>query len=89
MNLGQLLQDAVAETGAQLKVSAGRAKQIIAQEAAVLSLASSEPGFEMVLRASRDNVALKLGIEASMTASAADQRLLGIIQTGLLMIATA
>lgn len=89
MDLGQLLEDAVAETGAELKVSAGKAKQIIAEEAARLAGASAEPGFEMVLRASRDIVALKLGIEASLTASAADNRLLGIIQTGLLLVAAA
>lgn len=89
MDLGQLLQDAVAETGAELKVSAGRAKQIIATEGARLAGASAEPGFEMVLRASRDNVALQLGVEASLQASAADNRIIGIIQTGLLMVASA
>jgi len=89
MDLGELLKDALEETGAELKVSAGKAKQIIASEGARLAAASQEPGFDMVLRASRDNVALQLGIEASLTASAADNRIIGIIQTGLLMVATA
>ena len=88
MDLGQLLQDAIEETGAELKVSAGNARRIIAEEAAKLTLAVGEPGFERVLRASRDSVALRLGIEASLKAAAADQRLLGIIQTGLMMLAT-
>lgn len=89
MDFGELLQDALEETGAELKVSAGNARRIIAEEAAQLSLAAGEPGFAMVLRASRDSVALRLGVEASLTASAADQRILGIIQTGLFALATA
>lgn len=87
MNLADLIKDMVEETGASLAVSAGRAKILMAEEGARLALASAEPGFSMVLRASRDNIALQLGVDASLEASAADQRLVGMIQTGLMMLA--
>lgn len=86
MNFSDLLKDALEETGLELDASALEAKQIMAEEAAKLLLVADEPGFNLVLRASRDNVALRLGIVSSLQASAADQRILGIIQTGLLMV---
>jgi hypothetical protein len=38
----------------------------------------------MVLRASRDRIALELGIDASLAARAADARIVGVIQSLLL-----
>tara|TARA_R110002167_G_C12707228_1_gene655094 strand:- start:10058 stop:10327 length:270 start_codon:yes stop_codon:yes gene_type:complete len=89
MNISDLLKDALDETGASLEVSAGRAQVLIAEEGVRLTLASQEPGFNMVLRASRDNIALQLGVDASEEAGAADQRLVGIIQSILFGLATA
>lgn len=88
MNVRDLLEDAIAETGAELSVTADEARVLMAQEASRLLLASGEPGFGRVLRASRDRVALELGIDASESAAAADQRLVGVIQGILFKLAT-
>ena len=87
MNWDELLKGALTETGAELKVSADEAVAIIALEGARLAGASAEPGFDFILKASRDNVALKLGINASLQASAMDSRIVGIIQSVLFGLA--
>ena len=89
MDISQLLQDSISETGLELSVSVGKAKVMIAKEGARLALAVGEPGFDMVLRASRDNIALQLGVDASLDASAADSRMMGIVQAVLMGVATA
>jgi len=89
MSIEQLLQDAIDETDADLKVSVGKAKIMMAKEGARLATVVGEPGFDMVLRASRDNIALQLGVDASLEASAVDSRLVGIIQAVLMGVATA
>lgn len=88
MNFRELLQDTLDETGAQLDVSIDRAREIVIEESARLAAASAEPGFNLVLRASRDNVALRLGIQAVDDARQADGRILGIIHSALSILAT-
>tara|TARA_R110002167_G_scaffold93122_2_gene249800 strand:+ start:2667 stop:2936 length:270 start_codon:yes stop_codon:yes gene_type:complete len=89
MSIENLLRDALEETGASLNLATDEAIRIVALEGARLAAASAEPGFALVLRASRDVVALKLGLNASLEARAADARLVGIIQSVLMGIATA
>ena len=89
MNIEELLRDALEETGATLAVSADEAVRMVAIEGARLTAASMEPGFNMVLRASRDNVALQLGISASLEASATEARIVGVLQGVLLKLAMA
>tara|TARA_R110002153_G_scaffold132597_1_gene281597 strand:- start:62 stop:331 length:270 start_codon:yes stop_codon:yes gene_type:complete len=84
-----LLRDALSETNVRLSMAKDEAIQIVALEGARLAAASAEPGFDVVLRASRDVVAMKLGINASLEARAADARIVGVIQAILLGIATA
>lgn len=88
MNYEDLLKDALRETGRELEGGAEAAVQLLALEGARLAAASAEPGFAMVLRASRDLVALRLGIDASLKARATDARLVGLIQSILLGIAS-
>lgn len=89
MSPEDLLRDALEETGVELRQSRDEAIQLVALEGARLAAASAEPGFDLVLRASRDRVALELGIDASLAARAADARIVGVIQSILLGIATA
>ena len=88
MIIEDLLRDAISETGIELRVAKDEAIQLVAAEAARLTLAIDEPGFHMALRASRDRVALELGVDASMQARAADARIVGIIQSVLLGLAS-
>lgn len=87
MSAEQLLRDALEETGVSLDVAKDEAVRIVVEEAALLALASGEPGFDMVVRSSRDNVALRLGINSSLEARAADSRIVGIIQAILIGVA--
>jgi len=80
----ELLQDAIDETGVSLKLAQGEMALLLAQEGIALTAAVNEPGFAMVLRASRDRVALELGVDASMEARAADARIVGVLQSVLL-----
>ncbi len=85
----QVLRDALDETEIELLEDRDAAIQMIALEGAKLAAAASEPGFPMVLRSSRNNVALRLGLDASLRARAVDARIVGIIQTMLFGLATA
>lgn len=89
MNPLELLQDALDETGVDLNMAKDAALQLVAAEGARLTLASQEPGFNLVLRASRQRIALELGIDASQEARAVDGRIVGILQSVLLGLATA
>tara|TARA_R110002153_G_scaffold9324_3_gene38612 strand:+ start:1915 stop:2181 length:267 start_codon:yes stop_codon:yes gene_type:complete len=80
----QLLRDALDETGSFLLLGRDEAIRLIASEGIRLSAASTEPGFPMVVRASRDRIALELGIDASLEARAADARIVGVIQALLM-----
>jgi hypothetical protein len=84
MNAADLLRDALDETGLDLRQGRDEAIALIAAEGVRLAAASAEPGFNMVLRASRDRIALELGIDASLAARAADARIVGVIQSLLL-----
>tara|TARA_R110000764_G_scaffold36736_1_gene81940 strand:+ start:14026 stop:14295 length:270 start_codon:yes stop_codon:yes gene_type:complete len=84
-----LLRDALDETGVSLRQGKEEALALIALEGARLTLAFGEPGFNLALRASRDQVALQLGIKASRHAREVDGRIVGIIQSSLLMLASA
>ena len=83
----ELLKDALDETGIRLKIARDEAVAMLAAEGARLAAASAEPGFPLVLRASRDRIALELGIDASLQARAADSRMVGVIQAVLLGLA--
>ncbi len=76
----QLLRDTLDETGVELQLARDEAVRLIASEGIRLSAASAEPGFSMVVRASRDRIALELGVDASLEARAADARIVGVIQ---------
>lgn len=89
MSPQDLLRDALSETNVRLNMAKDEAIQLVALEGARLAAASGEPGFDVVLRASRDVVAMKLGVNASLEARAADARIVGVIQAILLGIATA
>tara|TARA_R110000737_G_scaffold47134_4_gene67041 strand:+ start:5073 stop:5339 length:267 start_codon:yes stop_codon:yes gene_type:complete len=80
----QLLRDALDETGVELQLARDEAIRLIATEGVRLAAASAEPGFSMVVRASRDIIALELGVDSSMEARAADARIVGVIQALLM-----
>lgn len=84
-----LLDAAVKETGAKLKEAPAVLAGYMAERAAHLSTISHEPGFEKAVRAERNNVALRAGIEAHNTASLMDHQLLGLIQGALRVAAVA
>ncbi len=88
MNYADLIESALHETGVDLAENAEDAVAVLSVVAAQLAGAVDEPGFEIVLRAARDMVALRLGVNSSLTASAADSRIVGIIQTILLGLVT-
>jgi hypothetical protein len=87
LNFEELLQDMLTETGAELEMSAADAVGLIAAQGASLSLAYNEPGFDRVLRASRDILAIQLGIKASAASRLAEGQVLGFIQTMLMSAA--
>jgi len=89
MNFEDLLRNAIDEAGDALDLAREETVNLVALEGARLAGASAEPGFDLVLRASRDRVALELGLDASLAARAADARIVGIIQAVLLGLATA
>lgn len=86
-----LLDNALKESGRELSVDKDELAVYAAERAAILATvaASGETGFEDVLKAERDNVALKAGLVITKNASAVDQRLLGLIQGFLMMGARA
>jgi hypothetical protein len=86
MNVEEMLQDAIDEL--ELDMAADKAAAIVVEEGAKLALAVGEPGFHLAVRASRDIVALRLALDATMKAKAADARLVGIIQSILVQAAT-
>lgn len=85
----QLFKDAAAETGIELAGSASTLAKFAADQAAGLSKIKGEAGFQDAVLAARDSVALKAGISASRAASAAEQRVVGIIQGSLRIAAAA
>ena len=84
MDINELLKDAIEETGISLNITKDELVRYTAERAAYLTTLAGDPGFMLALRAERDSVALYAGVNASMTADAADSRIVGIIQTVLL-----
>ena len=80
MSIEDLLKDALDETGVGLDHAREDVALYMVQRAAHLSTLVGQPGFELALRAERDNVALYAGVQASLQAAAADQRMVGLIQ---------
>ena len=87
MNAHDLLKDALDETGVSLSRARDEVLLYTAQRAAHLSTLVGQPGFELALRAERDSVALYAGVSASIQATAAEGRILGIIQGILFALA--
>ena len=85
----ELLERTAKETGRSLKASAVEVATYAADRAAYLATISGEPGFEQAVKAERDSVTLRAGIAAVAEADAIDQRVVGIIHTGLLIGARA
>lgn len=79
----KLLQDAATETGATLQANLEDLATFAEQRTEHLKTMTADPHFPMAVRAERDAVALRAGINASRQGSAADQRLLGLIQGAL------
>lgn len=88
-NFESMLKDAVAETGVRLKETPRVLALYMAERSLHLSAISTEPGFEQAVRAERNNVALRAGIETHAQASAIDFQILGMIQGALRMAAAA
>lgn len=89
MDFEQLLDDALEETGRDLGDLREEVMIYAAQRAAHLATISHEPGFNLAVRAERNNVAMKAGLDLTDAADASDARLVGIIQAGLLFLAGA
>lgn len=64
--------------GLAIRAEAGKQMQ-------ALALAANEPGYDRVVKAARDNVALVAGLSLSAAGDKADSGLLGIIQGSLFM----
>ena len=64
-------------------------RQYISTTMLELSSAVEEPGFEEVLIAARDSIALNAGIAATEEADAVDMELIGILTGGLAIAARA
>lgn len=84
-----LLKDAAHETGADLGDSVHAVSLYASERAAHLATIVNQPGFDRALRAERDSVALKAGLSVAQDAAGVDQRIVGIIQGALGMLAKA
>lgn len=79
-----LVKDAATALGRKLGTEQLTAAREAAQKEMLdLSLIVGEPGYELALVASRDVVALKLGLKLVTGADAADDQLVGLIQGAL------
>lgn len=78
-----LLQGVVNETGRNLAGSAEDVAQYAAERAQHLARIYDQPGFDLALKAERDNVAMFAGIALVDQADAIDARILGIIEGAL------
>jgi len=83
------LESALTETGLQLQRSAAEVAAYTAQRALHLSTIVGQPGYAEAVKAERDAVALYAGITAVNNADAADNRIIGIIQSGIALLAIA
>ncbi len=74
-----MIDDAVTDTGVELKQAKDDLAAYMAERAAHLSSIAGEPGFEQAVTAERNNIALRAGLAVHDQARAADQRLVGMI----------
>ncbi len=73
--------------GVSLKDCLQDAAIYAAERVEVLSAAMSEPGFELALKAERDNIALKVAISAVERADEIDARILAVTRSSLVLAA--
>jgi len=85
----ELITDTLEETGTTLQSSADSVAEYAAQRAAHLSTLVGQPGFMLAVRAERDNVMLYAAIQAGENATAADNRMMGLLQGALTLGAQA
>ncbi len=78
-----LLKDAFDEAGKELRIDLNALALYAQERAAHLATLAGQPGFELALRAERDNVTLRAGIAAVEQADATDQRIVGLIHGAL------
>lgn len=88
-DIKEILEDAVVETGVELKTTPQELAKYILQRASHLASIAGEVGYSLAMRAERDNVALKAGIAITKIADAADARIIGIIQASLKIASSA
>lgn len=84
-----LIDDAFVDAGRDLDLSREEVAAYAAERADHLSAIVHEPGFSEAVIAERDNIAMKLGLEVSENAHAADHRVLGWIGGALRIAAIA
>ena len=85
--LEQQLFAAITETGVNLQKSAAEVAAYAAERALHLSTIVGQLGYDEAVIAERDAVALFAGVSAAVTADAADNRIVGLIQAGIAMLA--
>ena len=83
MDFEDLLKSTLGELGVNLSVTTSELATLVREQSAKLALAQGEPGFEEVLVAARDNIALKAGLALHEQARGADQRIIGLIHGAL------
>lgn len=88
-DISDLLKSAQRELKQDLSQSTQAVAFYATQRAALLASNVGQPGFELALRAERDNVALYAGIETTRMADEAQQRFLGILEGSLALGARA
>jgi hypothetical protein len=84
-----LLRQTGRELNVRLRADAAAVAIYASQRAAYLSSLVGQKGFDEALIAERDSVALKAGVSAVASADAFDARVVGIIQSVLLLGANA
>lgn len=77
------LEESIRQTGRDLGESSKELRAYAAEQMAQLSLGIGQPGYADALIAARDNLALKAAVSLADNADAADQRLVGTMQTVL------
>ena len=84
-----LLEGAGARMGVQLESASDEVRHYIATRVEFLAQVVDDPDYMEILMTERDNVALKIGLEAVASADAADRELIGIISGALGILARA
>ncbi len=84
-----LLETAIEDTGADLATGSREIVAMMTQRAAELSGIVGLPGYDQAAVAARDEIALVAGIELVEQADKATERVLSIVQGGLMLIAGA